>query len=92
MVGICTVCNKEGKLHIHHRDFNHNNNVVSNLQSLCPRCHRQIHIPQTLLRNQARRTPIIDKSKAGWSRGMTWQQILDTRQVSILEEVYGNNN
>ena len=32
---------KEIKLQVHHIDGNHNNNVRSNLQILCPNCHSQ---------------------------------------------------
>jgi 5-methylcytosine-specific restriction endonuclease McrA len=30
------------KLHIHHKDKNHNNNSLDNLQVVCVRCHNLI--------------------------------------------------
>jgi hypothetical protein len=45
----CEVCNRTewmGKpipLELHHKDFNHNNNDLSNLQILCSNCHMQAH-------------------------------------------------
>ena len=44
---ICDICklsewqNKPLNLQIHHRDGNHNNNHIENLQLLCPNCHSQ---------------------------------------------------
>jgi hypothetical protein len=41
----CEVCsyNKVQILHVHHKDRNHQNNVFSNLQILCPNCHYEEH-------------------------------------------------
>lgn len=41
---ICGIDNWQGKeitLQLHHIDGNHNNNLLSNLQVLCPNCHSQ---------------------------------------------------
>lgn len=32
-----------GSMHVHHRDFNHGNDEVGNLQILCNHCHRIVH-------------------------------------------------
>jgi 5-methylcytosine-specific restriction endonuclease McrA len=86
MNGTCEHCGLTGKVHIHHRDFNHSNDVPCNHQTLCPHCHTQIHIPNNLARNQARRdaNPVnsIDMSVPGWSIGMSWQELLDARQCN----------
>jgi HNH endonuclease len=44
---ICSRCgfipeNKK-QLDVHHKDHNHENNEVTNLQTLCANCHRLIH-------------------------------------------------
>lgn len=44
----CDICNynKNYKvLQVHHKDFNHNNNNITNLQILCPTCHMELHYP-----------------------------------------------
>jgi len=40
---ICELCNSKEKIVIHHKDFNHYNNELTNLQVLCDRCHKQTH-------------------------------------------------
>ena len=41
----CEACGATGKLHVHHRDEDPFNNALSNLRTLCPRCHRRSHSP-----------------------------------------------
>lgn len=41
----CEVCGATGLLHVHHRDENPSNNILSNLQTLCPSCHQKSHSP-----------------------------------------------
>lgn len=41
----CSVCGVQGRLHVHHLDWDHFNNAPSNLQTLCPSCHRKSHSP-----------------------------------------------
>lgn len=55
MTGTCKKCGSSGKLHIHHKDGNHENNMVGNRQPLCPSCHRLEHA-----RDMA---PYINKSR-----------------------------
>lgn len=40
----CAVCGQMEGLHIHHKDKNPNNNVMSNLIALCGVCHKKIHM------------------------------------------------
>ena len=43
---ICGLTEWMGKpipLELHHKDFNHHNNDIENLQILCSNCHMQIH-------------------------------------------------
>lgn len=40
---ICEYCNTETRVHIHHKDGNPNNNIVSNLQMLCLFHHAEMH-------------------------------------------------
>lgn len=39
----CEVCPSTNQLGIHHKDGNHYNNVLENLQVLCASCHSRIH-------------------------------------------------
>jgi len=39
----CEKCNSNEKLLVHHLDNNMSNNVISNLQTLCKRCHQIEH-------------------------------------------------
>jgi 5-methylcytosine-specific restriction endonuclease McrA len=39
----CSICGIKGKLQVHHKDKDRKNNKLSNLQILCPECHRKIH-------------------------------------------------
>lgn len=41
--GICEKCGREGTIHCHHKDGNHDYDVVTNKQNLCPSCHRLAH-------------------------------------------------
>lgn len=38
-----------GRIHIHHIDFNHNNNDITNLKALCASCHNKAHGNRTTL-------------------------------------------
>ncbi|MEK6916969.1 MAG: hypothetical protein AABW92_04440 [Nanoarchaeota archaeon] len=40
----CAICNAEEGLHIHHRDENPKNNLISNLIVLCGVCHKKVHM------------------------------------------------
>jgi len=48
MAGICEICGKEKPIDVHHKDGNHNNDVLGNRQSLCGSCHRRRHIEMRL--------------------------------------------
>ena len=39
----CSICGKIGKLDIHHKDHNYQNNSLENLQYLCRSCHNKEH-------------------------------------------------
>ncbi|MCH1964374.1 HNH endonuclease signature motif containing protein [Clostridium perfringens] len=39
----CELCEKTGKLDVHHIDGNFQNNSIDNLQILCRSCHNKIH-------------------------------------------------
>ena len=42
----CELCGYERHpevLHVHHRDSNHQNNVIANLAIVCPTCHEETH-------------------------------------------------
>lgn len=41
----CAMCGDKGKLWVHHKDGNRNNNEINNLMTICPSCHLYIHKP-----------------------------------------------
>lgn len=41
--GLSEWMNKPIPLELHHKDFNHHNNSIDNLQILCANCHMQAH-------------------------------------------------
>ena len=41
----CEICGRSrGTMHVHHRDENFTNNDPTNLQTLCPSCHKKEHL------------------------------------------------
>lgn len=44
-VTLCQLCEWKGVCDIHHLDKDRKNNDISNLQIICPNCHRNIHHP-----------------------------------------------
>jgi len=40
--GLCEYCNKKGEV-IHHKNKNHGDNRLENLQFLCQKCHMSLH-------------------------------------------------
>ncbi len=40
----CGIVLPTSKLHVHHMDGNYHNNCKSNLQTLCPKCHKHAHM------------------------------------------------
>lgn len=44
----CEKCGKEGRLDIHHKDENPNNNNLENLMCVCRSCHMKIHRPRKI--------------------------------------------
>lgn len=43
----CEICGKTGKLDIHHKDGDYNNNNIDNLMCICRSCHTKIHRPKS---------------------------------------------
>ena len=39
----CEICGSKEKLLVHHLDRNHNNCTKENLQTLCKKCHQNLH-------------------------------------------------
>lgn len=40
---VCELCGATENVHTHHKDLNHDNNELSNLQWLCGSCHSKLH-------------------------------------------------
>lgn len=85
---ICNQCGKRGKTLTHHKDFNHNNDIQSNRIELCYPCHALAHQlarterinKEMKARRELERINYIDTTKPGWSRGMTWDELLGAKQ------------
>ena len=43
---VCEICGKSGKLDVHHKDMNWQNNTPGNLMIICRSCHNKIHRPK----------------------------------------------
>ena len=48
---ICVDCGAVEKLHIHHKNKNHRDNRIENLEFVCPKCHKKRH-PQPCTEEQ----------------------------------------
>lgn len=45
---VCERCSRSHpKLHVHHQDENPSNNSPGNLKTLCPSCHKLLHLEQS---------------------------------------------
>lgn len=75
-MGVCEQCGKVGKVYIHHKDFNHRNDDETNRQ---PSCHRLTH---TIAARKS--FPVYDQSRVGWSKNLSWQELLDARGYPSL--------
>ena len=42
--GLCSICNKNRSVTLHHKDFNNANDIIENMQPLCSKCHVKIHL------------------------------------------------
>ena len=51
----CEKCGSETNLAIHHKDQNHSNNNINNLQCLCSSCHTRTHNELKKLKRQIQR-------------------------------------
>lgn len=40
---VCEFCGATENIHTHHKDLNHSNNELNNLQWLCGSCHSKLH-------------------------------------------------
>ena len=84
-VAICERCGKEGTLYKHHKDFNHGNDRPFDIELLCPSCHVLTH---GIARRKAREANypylLLDQSKPGWSKGLSWQELMDARQYPSI--------
>lgn len=45
-IDYCEICGKKGRLDVHHKDHDYNNNNLDNLMVLCRSCHSKIHHPK----------------------------------------------
>jgi len=49
---MCSICSAKEDLEVHHKDGNINNNIIENLQVVCPKCHASLHKEERLKATQ----------------------------------------
>ena len=54
----CELCGKSGRLDVHHKDFDEQNNDPENLQVLCRSCHMKIHRPKPICNIEGCNNPV----------------------------------
>lgn len=80
---VCNICGKsEGKIYLHHKDFNHWNNNVDNWEMLCPYCHRQVHRKyktneERIKNNALKFNKYAKKYSKIWDDNYTSKQVVD---------------
>lgn len=62
----CITCGNQEKLCVHHKDFDHGNNLINNLEVLCVSCHMRLH--KSLYWESIRQglTPAKSNKRSGW--------------------------
>ena len=61
---ICIDCGAVDRLHIHHKNKNHRDNRIENLEFVCPKCHKKRH-PQKQGEEQRRKiSEALKKARA----------------------------
>ena len=59
----CESCGRVGKLHVHHKDGNHANDVAENRMFLCPKCHRKAHVEMNIaLTGRPSKQPLSERT------------------------------
>jgi len=78
----CEICGRNNcRLNVHHKDKNHQNNVVENMILVCSRCHADFHIEELKKgrQNQNRKISVsFQRKKLIWElteQGMSLSQI-----------------
>ena len=66
---ICANCGSSDNLGIHHIDFDHYNNLESNLQVLCVSCHMSLHKQAYWDAIHSGRIQKKSNGRAGWEHG-----------------------
>ena len=70
---ICVDCGRVDKLHIHHKNKDHTDNRVENLEFLCPKCHRKRH-PRVYTPEERKMRSIQNKGEKNPNFGNHWTQ------------------
>jgi len=89
--GVCTRCGNslEHGFHRHHKDGNHANNALENLELLCPSCHRAT-LGDALVKHSEQEqrvleklNELIDKALDGKVAGAVVEKLVDAMQLSL---------
>jgi hypothetical protein len=77
----CEKCSAANRLHVHHRNEDPTDHAESNLQVLCPGCHRKAHVAEGYA--------ILDRRVADSLNSLLSQRGLRVIDFSRLRGVYG---
>ena len=89
--GVCARCGNslEHGFHRHHKDGNHANNSIENLELLCPSCHRATLGDAVKQHEEQERrileklNELIDKALDGKVAGAVVEKLIDAMQLSL---------
>ncbi len=80
----CVSCGVSGiRLHVHHLDGNATNNIASNLVTLCPKCHSQIHAAMDYGKDMTKWSPLLEYAKRPLFMTYKWQRIITCSQMEF---------
>lgn len=86
----CEICGEKQRLCIHHRNGNHYDMLLENLQLLCSSCHRRLH--NLLSRNEERLLKLKSQCQIEESDTISGYRLKDFRKevLKMDKEIFGN--
>ncbi len=88
----CKQCGNKTKLHLHHKDYEHTNNKLDNVELLCKKCHYQLHSVERITKGLKRSCRYCRQEFKSLNRKQLTQNVqaheLSCKQ-KIIEETNG---
>jgi hypothetical protein len=69
----CSQCESTNNLVIHHKDFDHFNNSLNNLEVLCNHCHLSLHAKTYYIAIRSGQKPPKSNGIVGWKKNLGCQ-------------------